>query len=111
MSVLNISKDCFKKEVLDNKGIVFVDFYAEWCGPCKMVGPIIDELAESNEYKDKVKFVKINVDSNQKLATQYNVFSIPSFIIFKQGKLAHQFVGATGKEGFTNEIEKVINNP
>ncbi len=108
MSILNITKDSFQKEVLEDKGVVFVDFYAEWCGPCKMVGPIINELAESNEYKNKVKFAKVNVDSNQELASQYSVFSIPSFVIFKNGKLAHQFVGAMGKEGFVEEIKKAL---
>lgn len=110
MAVVNINKDNFQKEVLDDGGIVFVDFYAKWCGPCKMVGPIIDELSENKEYKDKVKFVKVNVDSNQELASQYNIFSIPTLIIFKQGKPAHQFAGAMGKEGFMEEIRKVISD-
>lgn len=110
MSVLDVIKDNFQKEVLEDKGIVFVDFYAEWCGPCQMMGPIIDELSENKEYKDKIKFVKVNVDTNQELASQYNIFSIPTFIIFKQGKPAHQFVGAMGKEGFIEEIRKVIKN-
>lgn len=108
MSVLNLTKDDFKKEALDNKGVVFVDFYAEWCSPCKMVGPIIEELSENKEYKDKVKFVKVNVESSQELASQYNIFSIPTFIIFKQGKPTHQFVGALSKEGFIEEIKKAI---
>jgi thioredoxin 1 len=110
MSVVNLTKEDFQKEVLDNKGLVFVDFYAEWCGPCRMVGPIIDELSEDKEYKDKVKFVKVNIDSHQELATNYNIFSVPTFIIFKNGKPVHQFSGAMGKEGFVNEIKKVISD-
>lgn len=102
--VTHANKNDFQKEVLDQKGLVFVDFYADWCGPCKMTGPIIDEL--SNEVKN-IKFVKVNVDENQELASTYQVFSIPTFMIFKNGQVAHQFVGAMGKEGFLNEINSV----
>lgn len=104
MKVLQIGEKEFEKEVLEEKGLVFVDFYADWCGPCKMTGPIIEELAQ--ELKD-VKFVKINVDENPNLASKYQVFSIPSFFIFKKGEVIHQFVGAMGKEGFLNEINSV----
>jgi len=101
--MLKINASQFQNEVLNQKGLVLVDFYADWCGPCKMTGPIIEELA--NEVKE-VKFIKINVDENPELASQYNVFSIPTFLIFKEGKVCHQFVGARGKEGFLSEIEK-----
>jgi len=101
--MLKINADQFQNEVLNQKGLVFVDFYADWCGPCKMTSPIIEELA--NEVKE-VKFVKVNVDENPDLASQYNIFSIPTFLIFKDGKVIHQFVGARGKEGFLSEIEK-----
>lgn len=103
MVVLKISQEDFKKEVLEDKGVVFVDFYADWCGPCKMTGPIIDELA--NEVTN-VKFIKVNVDENPDLASQYSVFSIPTFLIFKEGKVVHQMVGAMGKEAFLEEIKK-----
>jgi len=93
----------FKKEVLDAQGVVLVDFYADWCGPCKMVAPVIDELA--GEKKD-VKFAKVNVDEHSDIASQYSVFSIPTFIIFKDGKAVNQFSGAMGKEGFESEISK-----
>jgi thioredoxin 1 len=93
----------FKKDVLDQKGLVFVDFHAEWCGPCKMTEPIIDQLA--GEMKD-VAFVKIDVDHNAELASEYSVFSIPTFMVFKDGKVVNQFVGAMGKEGFLREIDK-----
>jgi thioredoxin 1 len=105
MPALQVDKDSFKKEVLDEKGVVFVDFYADWCGPCKMTSPLIDQLAE--EVKN-VKFVKVNVDKNPELTSQYQVFSIPTFIIFKDDKIVSQFVGAHGKEGFLREINKVI---
>jgi thioredoxin len=101
--MLKINADQFQNEVLNQKGLVFVDFYADWCGPCKMTSPIVEELA--NEIKE-VKFVKVNVDENPDLASQYNIFSIPTFLIFKDGKIIHQFVGARGKEGFLSEIEK-----
>jgi len=102
--VIHTDKNGFQKEVLDQKGLVLVDFYADWCGPCKMTGPIIEELAK--ELTD-VKFVKVNVDENQELTSSYQVFSIPTFMIFKDGQVAHQFVGAMGKEGFLNEIKNV----
>ena len=104
MAVLHTDKNGFKKEVLDYKGLVFVDFYADWCGPCKMTEPVIEEL--SKELKD-IKFVKVNVDENPELTSPYQVFSIPTFMIFKDGEVAHQFVGAMGKEGFLNEIKTV----
>ncbi len=104
MAVINLKKDQFKTEVLDYQGAVLVDFYAEWCGPCKMTGPIIDQLSEE---KKNMKFVKINVDENPALAAEYSVFSIPTFMVIKKGKVVHQFVGAMGKEGFEQELNKV----
>lgn len=104
MAVAKITKDEFQKEVLDHKGVVFVDFYADWCAPCKVTEPIIHQLA--GEMKD-LKFVQVDVDQNAELASKYNVFSIPTFVLFKDGTVAHQFVGAMGKEGFEAEIKKV----
>ncbi len=103
MAVLSINKDQFQKEVVEKKGLVMVDFYADWCGPCKLTSPIIEELSE--EHSD-VSFVKVNIDNNQELASQYSVFSIPTFIVFKDGNLATQFVGAMGKEGFEEQLNK-----
>lgn len=97
-------KNNFKSEVLDYKGLVFVDFYADWCGPCKLTGPIVDQLSE--EIKD-MKFVKVDVDANPELSAPYQVFSIPTFMIFKDGEVVNQFVGAMGKEGFVAEIKKI----
>lgn len=104
MATLNTTQTTFKKDVLDKKGLIFVDFFAEWCGPCKMTGPIIDQLSE--EHKDMV-FYKVNVDENGDLASQYSVFSIPTFVIFKDGQIVGQFSGAMGKEGFEEEIRKI----
>lgn len=106
MAATDVTTDTFQQEVLDYKGVVLVDFHAHWCGPCKITGPIIDELAE--EMKE-VKFVKIDVDTNQELAGKYSVFSIPTFLIVKNGEVKNQFVGAHSKEGFEQEIQKVLN--
>lgn len=105
MSVAHLSKDTFTTEVINKKGVVFVDFYAEWCGPCKMTAPVIEQLAA--EQKD-ITFYKVDVDQNSELASQYSVFSIPTFVIFKDGQIAAQFSGAMGKEGFTSEIKRVL---
>lgn len=103
MSTKDITQASFKQDVLEQKGLVFVDFHAQWCGPCKMTEPIIEQL--SDEMKD-VSFVKVDVDQNSEVASQYSVFSIPTFIVFKDGKVVNQFVGAMGKEGFLKEIQK-----
>lgn len=105
MAVINASQDNFQTEVVDYKGIVFVDFFAQWCGPCKITGPIIDQLAK--EIKS-IKFVKIDVDKNPDMATQYSIFSIPTFLILKEGKIVSQLVGAHSKEGFEQELKKII---
>lgn len=103
MAVHAVTGESFQKEVLDEAGVVFVDFYADWCGPCKLTAPIIDDLAEQMK---NVKFVKINVDENQDLAGKYSVFSIPTFLMFKGGQIVNQMVGAAGKERFVEEIQK-----
>ena len=104
MPVPHLNKDSFKTEVLDNPGVVFVDFYAEWCGPCKMTSPIIEELSQQ---MNNVKFVKINVDENAELASTYSVFSIPTIIIFKKGQPVSQPTNFS-KEGLLQEINKVL---
>lgn len=104
MAVLSTTQTTFKQDVLDKKGLIFVDFFAEWCGPCKMTGPIVDQLSE--EKKD-ILFYKVNVDENGDLASQFSVFSIPTFVLFRDGQIVGQFSGAMGKEGFEDEIKKV----
>lgn len=105
--IISIDKNNFEIEVLKSKEIVLVDFYAQWCSPCKMTRPIIEQLAE--EIKN-VKFVKVDVDQNQELSSQHQIFSIPTFLIFKDGKVVNQFVGALSKEGFLSEINKVTSS-
>ena len=97
----------FEQEVLNSANPVFVDFWAEWCGPCRTISPVVEEL--SSEYDDKVNFVKINVDENNELAQKYNVFSIPTLAIFKNGKVVSQKVGAATKESFKTMIDSSLN--
>ena len=97
----------FEQQVLSSTNPVFVDFWAEWCGPCRAVSPVVEEL--SNEYNDKVNFVKINVDENNELAQKYNVFSIPTLAIFKNGEVVSQKIGAATKESFKTMIDSSLN--
>lgn len=101
MSVLKITSDNFEKEVLNSDKTTIIDFYADWCGPCKMMSPVIDEIAEEN---DSVKVGKLNVDEAQNIAVKYNVMSIPTIIIFKNGKEDKRFVGVTSKGNILNSI-------
>ncbi|MBI3619241.1 thioredoxin [Candidatus Peregrinibacteria bacterium] len=96
----------FPKEVLEATSPVVVDFWAPWCGPCKAMLPVIEETA--GEYGDKVKFVKMNVDENADVPGQFGVMSIPTFIVFKNGKAVKTFVGAKTKEDFEKEIDSAI---
>ena len=105
MSVIHIKNvEEFTKEVMQSGKLAVVDFRAERCGPCRMLGPIIEQLGE--EHKDIV-IAKVNVDENGDLASQYSVFSIPTFVIFKDGQIVGQFSGAMGKEGFEEELRKI----
>lgn len=99
---LNLSSENFEKEVLNSNEPVLVDFYADWCGPCKMMAPVVEELAGNLQGKAKVG--KINVDENQDLAMEYNVMSIPTLIIFKDGKETKRFVGVRDKNELLNEF-------
>ncbi len=94
------------KEVINSQIPVFVDFWAEWCGPCRMVSPVVEELA--SEYAGKINFVKVNVDENNELASKYNVFSIPTLAIFKGGQIVAQQVGAASKSSYKNMIDKTL---
>lgn len=95
MSVIHITKENFRKEVLESTRPVLLDFWAAWCGPCRMVSPIIDEIAEEHP---EIKVGKINVDEEQELAAQFQVMSIPSLFVMKNGEIVNQALGARPKE-------------
>lgn len=103
MSVLKITSENFNEEVLNFKGKVLIDFYANWCGPCKMMSPIIDEIAK--EKADIVKVGKINVDENQDLAMKYSVMSIPTIMIIKDGQVLKTFVGLRDKNEIIDSLD------
>jgi thioredoxin 1 len=96
----------FKEEVLDSDTPVLVDFWAPWCGPCRMVAPVVDEIAE--QYKGQVKVVKLNTDENPNVASQYGIRSIPTLMIFKGGQRVDMVVGAVPKTTLANTLEKYI---
>ena len=100
MGVLQLNSQNFEKEVLHEQKTVLVDFYADWCGPCKMMAPVVEKLAE--EIGDKAKICKINVDDAQNIAGQYGVMSIPTFIVFKQGEPVKKAVGVQSEEVLKN---------
>lgn len=95
----------FQEEVLNSKTPVLVDFWAPWCGPCKIVSPIIDELATS--YEGKVKVGKMNVDENPNVSSDFNIMSIPTVVIFKGGKPVSSIVGAQPKENYKKHLDEV----
>ena len=96
MVIIQLNNQNFKEEVLKSDTPVLVDFHADWCGPCKMLGVVVEEI--SSDYDGKVKFCKLNIDEASELAAQYGVMSIPTIIIFKDGKVVSQNTGAVPKE-------------
>ena len=96
----------WETDVISSDKPVFVDFWAEWCGPCRMVGPVVEELAI--DYDGKVNFAKVNVDQAGELASKYNVFSIPTLILLHKGEVIAQQVGAGSKETYQNMIDRAL---
>ena len=101
MSVVEVTKDNFDTEVLNSEKRVLVDFNADWCGPCRMLRPIVEEVADTN---DNIKIVSINIDNEEELAEKYNVFSIPCLVVFDSGKETNRSVGLISKE----DIETLV---
>lgn len=104
MAATHITDDQFEEQVLKNSKPVVVDFWAPWCGPCQMAGPILDKLAD--EYKEKALVAKVNVDENQQTAGKYGVMSIPTVILFKDGKEVERKIGFGGEQAYVDLIEK-----
>lgn len=94
MSILDVTSENFEKEVLKSEKPVLVDFYADWCGPCKMISPIVDEIAAENE---DIKVCRINIDNEESLAVQYGIMSIPTLLVFKSGEVTNQTIGVVSK--------------
>ncbi|MEA3297747.1 MAG: thioredoxin [candidate division Zixibacteria bacterium] len=101
-----ITDDTFEAEVLQSDKPVIVDFWAVWCGPCKMISPVLEEIA--GDYPEQIKVAKLDVDSNNKTAGKYNIMSIPSVLFFKNGELVDQVVGAVPKTQLIDRLKNVI---
>lgn len=104
MSVLKITRENFKKEVLESEKPVLLDFWASWCGPCKMVSPIIDQVAE--EKKDTIKVGKINIDEEEELAERFRIMSIPTLVVIKEGKIVESTVGVKPKKAILSLLSE-----
>jgi thioredoxin 1 len=100
-----LTQDNFEKEVLKSATPVLVDFWAEWCGPCKMIAPLLDELAD--EYQGKVKIGKVNIDEQQELATKYGIRAIPTLLLINKGQITEQMVGAKSKRDLKASFDRV----
>ena len=107
MKSVELTEETFEQEVLKATIPVLVDFWAAWCGPCKMIAPIVEELA--TEYEGKLKIGKVDVDNHQKIAMQYGIRSIPTLLVFKGGKVVEQIVGAAHKKTLVEKLSKHLN--
>ncbi len=104
MSILHLTSANFKEEVVENEGVTLVDFWAPWCGPCQMVGPVMEEVAK--EMEGKVKVGKVNVDEEGALGQEYEIMSIPAVFVFKNGEVVEKLIGAMAKESYIEALEK-----
>jgi thioredoxin 1 len=105
-NIVALTQENFSKEVLQSTQPVLVDFWAEWCGPCKMLAPILDELA--GEYDGRVRIAKLNIDDHQDLALKYGIQSIPTLLMFKQGQVTEQIVGLRSKKELKSRFDQAI---
>ncbi len=106
MSEITLTDQNFNKEVLQSDQVVLVDFWAPWCGPCRIVGPIVEQIAQ--EYLGKAKVGKLNVDENPVTSQNYGIISIPSLLIFKNGQVVDQLIGAHPKEAIIERLDKAL---
>ncbi|MGI6332912.1 MAG: thioredoxin [Zhaonellaceae bacterium] len=106
MNIVQVSASNFKEEVLDADKPVLVDFWAAWCGPCRMIAPVVEQIAE--EYNGKLKVAKLNVDENPSIASQYEVMSIPTLFVFKDGDVASRLIGYMPKDRLKQAIDQVL---
>ena len=102
MKEIKLTRKNFDEEVLKNKETIIVDFYADWCGPCRAMGPILEEVAES----EKIRLGKINIDEEDKLAERFNIMSIPTIMVYKNGEPVKTYVGVTPKETIIEDLKK-----
>ena len=103
-----ITTSNFKDNVLDNQGVTLIDFWAEWCGPCKLIGPVIEELA--GDYDGKATIGKLNVDDNREVAAQYGIMSIPTLLFFKNGQIVDKHVGLASKSDIKKKLDAILAN-
>ena len=105
-NIVNLTEANFAQEVTQSPTPVLVDFWAEWCGPCKMIAPILDEIA--SEYDGKIKIGKVNIDEQQSLAAQHGIRAVPTLLIFKDGEIADQIIGLKSKRDLKANLDKVV---
>mgnify|MGYP001447007055 CR=1 FL=1 len=106
MSIISVEDNNFKEKVLESKQPVLCDFWAEWCGPCKQISPILSEI--SQEYENKITIAKINIDNNPEVPSKYGILSIPTLILFNNGKMVGSQIGLLDKQTLTNWIDENI---
>ncbi len=104
--IVEVTTDTWDKEVLNSNGLVLIDFWAVWCGPCRMIAPTVEELAK--EYAGKVKVVKLNTDENPEIATRYKIMGIPTLMFFKSGQKVDQIVGAVPKTQLKSKLDALL---
>ncbi len=105
-AIATLDQSSFAEELATAETPVLVDFWAEWCGPCRALAPFLDEVAAENG--DKIKVAKVNVDENPDLALQFDIMTIPTLIVFKEGQPVHRFQGASGKAGLLQQLDEFI---